>query len=248
MICVPIMAKTAAQARRRVVAAAPLAEVLELRLDLIVGIGLEELVGAVRDARPVKILVTAGRQAAAQAAWEKAGGIQPTAANVAPLLARAVALGVDFIDVPLGTAPEEVAALRAAAATRGGKTRLIVSHHDFQETPPELELRGLFHACAVSADIVKLVTWAQRPEDNLTLLGIIPYARKHGGEIIAFCMGPLGRLSRIAAPLLGSYLSFAALKHGAGSAPGQLTVREMRKMLQLLTDDRQERQRDAQKT
>ena len=46
-------------------------------------------------------------------------------------------------------------------------------------------------------------------------------------------MGEEGRESRIMAPLIGSHLSFASLKEGLASAPGQLTVEEMEDVLNL---------------
>ncbi|MFP3870579.1 MAG: type I 3-dehydroquinate dehydratase [Syntrophobacteria bacterium] len=48
-------------------------------------------------------------------------------------------------------------------------------------------------------------------------------------------MGPLGRVSRIACPLVGGAFTFAALEGGAEAAPGQLTVAEMRHLLHVLT-------------
>ncbi|MCK5552587.1 MAG: type I 3-dehydroquinate dehydratase, partial [Deltaproteobacteria bacterium] len=84
------------------------------------------------------------------------------------------------------------------------------------------------------ADIVKIVTYANTMEDNLRVLGLIPHTRRTGGEIIAFCMGELGRISRIMAPLLGSYFSYASLERGAESAPGQLTIEEIKGVFKIL--------------
>jgi 3-dehydroquinate dehydratase len=53
-------------------------------------------------------------------------------------------------------------------------------------------------------------------------------------NITAFCMGPLGRISRVAAPLLGSCLDYVAFRKSAESASGQLTVAEMRKIRRIL--------------
>ncbi len=55
-----------------------------------------------------------------------------------------------------------------------------------------------------------------------------------GQDIIAFCMGAKGRLSRVAAPLLGSCMSYASLEEGAESAPGQLTAGQMKTILGML--------------
>jgi len=61
-------------------------------------------------------------------------------------------------------------------------------------------------------------------------------AHKVGIKIIALCMGPMGRLSRVASPLLGAYLTFASLEQGQESADGQIPVMYMRDMLGLLDD------------
>jgi len=47
-------------------------------------------------------------------------------------------------------------------------------------------------------------------------------------------MGEKGRLSRVAAPLLGSCLSYASLEDGAESAPGQLTAVQMKRIIEIL--------------
>jgi 3-dehydroquinate dehydratase type I len=84
------------------------------------------------------------------------------------------------------------------------------------------------------ADIVKIVTFAKKMEDNLKVLGLIPYAQKKGLKIIAFCMGEKGKISRIMAPMLGSYLTYASLDKGEESAPGQMTVEEIKQVLRIL--------------
>ena len=87
---------------------------------------------------------------------------------------------------------------------------------------------------ASEADIVKLVALAREPADNLRMLSLIPRAKAQGKEIIAFCMGPLGKWSRIAAPLLGSWLTFAPFSKKGASAPGQLTVNDLKRVWKTL--------------
>jgi 3-dehydroquinate dehydratase type I len=87
---------------------------------------------------------------------------------------------------------------------------------------------------AAEADIVKLETLAREPADNLRMLSLIPLARARGKEIIAFCMGPLGKWSRVAAPLVGSWLSFAPFSKTGASAPGQLTVNDLKRAWKML--------------
>ncbi|MBW1903280.1 MAG: type I 3-dehydroquinate dehydratase [Deltaproteobacteria bacterium] len=47
-------------------------------------------------------------------------------------------------------------------------------------------------------------------------------------------MGPAGRISRIFTLMMGGYLSFASLEEGQESASGQIPVRKMKKLLEML--------------
>jgi 3-dehydroquinate dehydratase type I len=71
-------------------------------------------------------------------------------------------------------------------------------------------------------------------EDNLSLLNLIGRGRKRGIEVVAFCLGPLGRISRLACILIGGAFTYAALESGAEAAPGQLSLAKMRQLLELL--------------
>ncbi len=87
---------------------------------------------------------------------------------------------------------------------------------------------------AAEADIVKLVDpgpgAGRQPADALPH----PLAQAQGKEIIAFCMGPLGKWSRVAAPLVGSWLTFAPFSKTGASAPGQLTVNDLKRVWKTL--------------
>ena len=78
--------------------------------------------------------------------------------------------------------------------------------------------------------MVKMVTFAHSREDNLNVLGLIPYATERGQKIIAFCMGERGKMSRVMAPWMGAAWTYASLSTDRVSAPGQITVREMRRI------------------
>jgi 3-dehydroquinate dehydratase type I len=147
------------------------------------------------------------------------------------LLEECLAYGVDFLDVELAAD----AAWRRALAERRGNTGIILSWHDFGGTPDASRLEDLLAEMLTGeAQIIKIVTLARQPEDNLRVLSLIPKARARGREIIAFCMGPLGKWSRAVAPLLGSLLAFAPFSKKGASAPGQLTVNEMQRLWRAL--------------
>jgi 3-dehydroquinate dehydratase type I len=227
MICIPIVAGTHTGALRAVDRSAPAADVLELRMDLIPGGNLVELVNHARACKQdIAILVTHRRRPEVDLSQER---------QRIAVLRDAVEMGVDYVDVELETEGALREKLLSAIQRLHNRTRLIVSHHDFNGTPAERSLRGLFHRCMnTGADMVKIVTWSGRPEDNLAVLKLIPYAHARKMNITAFCMGPLGRISRVAAPLLGSCLDYVAFQKSAESASGQLTVAEMRKIRRIL--------------
>ena len=230
-ICIPILAETGEEALKKMARPLPedpLAEIMfELRLDRMKDVGLERVL---REKRR-KIVVTNRRR-------EEGGGFRGTEKERIALIREAVILGADFVDIEAGTDRSLLADARALIAQRGQKTRLIVSFHDFAKTPSERSLREKMEECLVFApNIVKIATWAHTDEDNLKTLSLLPYARKNGREIISFCMGERGKISRVMSPLLGAYMGFASLGKDEESAPGQLPITEFLKVLKALAGE-----------
>lgn len=220
MICVPIVAKSTEEASARMVQGARLADILELRIDQIRDVDLKQLMSRKPDG---KAIMVTNRRA------DEGGGFVGTERERIDLLKDAVAFGADYVDAEARTETPLLKELVAQIAQHGSRTKWIISHHDLKETPSAEVLRKRFNAFSrTKADIVKICTYAHTMEDNLRVLGLIPYARNKGRTVIALCMGEQGRISRIMAPFLGSHLIYASLEKGAESAPGQLTIEEMR--------------------
>jgi 3-dehydroquinate dehydratase type I len=154
---------------------------------------------------------------------------KPAAERIA-ILREAVRLGADYVDVEAATDSARKAELRTALA--GGRTQLISSWHDFSGTPGAGFLRTKLAECMAEAPaIVKIVTYADAAADCLRVLELIPRALAAGQAICAFSMGEAGKISRVAAPLLGSAIEYASLDEEQASAPGQFTIREIREIL-----------------
>ena len=197
-------------------AVAPLADMFEVRIDL-VGAGWPEL--AKRLSKP---WIACNRRAEEGGAWpgNESGRIGE--------LMRAIGLGADILDIELGTTG--VAELVREFKT---KAKCLLSHHDFTETPPLETLKDIVsRQLAAGADICKVVTTANRPADNAAVLKLITAFPEV--KVVAFAMGPLGHVSRVLGPLAGGYLAYAAIEAGGESAPGQLTVRELREIYEVL--------------
>lgn len=227
MICIPVVAATNEEALEQMAAAFSLADLVELRADAIGGVDLERLLSA----REGPVIVTARRR-------EEGGSFEGSETERIALLYDAVRLGADFIDLELGTHTILADTLREEIRNREGRTKLIVSHHDFNRTPPYRRLQGICDRCVErGADIVKVATFARSMEDNLKILRLTDWAHGRGYPVIAHCMGTKGKASRIMAPLFGSYLAFASLGEGQETAPGQLTAPEMRELFRILEDE-----------
>jgi len=221
MICIPIMARNTSDALRKMASASAFGDLMEVRLDVMESFDLSEIIGAA--SKPVIITYRS----------QKEGGMgRVSHGELLGYLKEAVRLGADYVDVEYAIPPEH----RQLLFAERGNSKLILSKHFRNGTPSKEKLEDLFRRMAATgADVVKIVTHASALADNLTVLGLIPLAEKMGIGMIAFCMGPLGRISRVACPLLGGDFTFASLKKGQESASGQVPVKEMKMILEALS-------------
>jgi 3-dehydroquinate dehydratase type I len=227
MICVSVLTKNNNVALRRIKRAFSVADAVELRIDQMKAPDLPFLIGARRG----KLIVTNRRK-------EEGGFFEGNERSRVNLLKEAVALGADCVDIEESTAKALIGELVEAVRVNGGITEIMVSNHDFNGTPSWKTLLERLDTCrALGADVVKIVTYANTLEDNLRVLQLIPRALGKGQRIVAFCMGPKGRVSRIVAPAFGSTLSYVSLRKGTETAPGQLTVSEMKEALRFIWAD-----------
>jgi len=224
-VCVPVMAATNEAAIARMKRAFSVADLVEIRLD---AIRKPDLARLLRERRG-PVLVT-NRSAA------EGGAFRGSEAERVAFLERAADLGAQYVDVEAATEGRLIRGLRKTLAEHRGATKLVVSWHDRAGTPPARALRRkLRELSAWEPDVVKLITRANDLADRFRVLELIPEARREGREIVAFCMGVPGRISRVLSPLMGACWAFAALRRGAESAPGQMTVAETRRLLTLLS-------------
>ena len=112
---------------------------------------------------------------------------------------------------------------------------VVGSNHDFNKTPAKEEIiRRLCHMQVVGVDIPKLAVMPQTEADVLTLLSATKEMTDKYADrpIITMSMAGMGVVSRIAGEIFGSAVTFGAM-HKA-SAPGQLEVKKLREILEIL--------------
>jgi 3-dehydroquinate dehydratase type I len=220
-ICIPVVATGCDEAQQALSRIQGLGYLAELRLDFLARPDVARLLQS--DHGP---LIVTNRLP------EEGGRWSGSERDRQRLLEQAVTLGADYVDVEFNADP----AWRRDILAGRGAAKIILSWHDFKGDSSPYRLADTMVAMAeLGADIIKLVVWAHQPADCLALLALIPAALGHGQDIIAFSMGPAGKYSRVIAPLLGSYLTFAVLEAGQESAPGQLTIQELLSSWQILT-------------
>jgi 3-dehydroquinate dehydratase/shikimate dehydrogenase len=107
------------------------------------------------------------------------------------------------------------------------KTGLVVSVHDFQGRPADL-VRRLSDMWSDPACAVAKVAWRARSvRDCVEAFELLRQAPK---PTTAICMGPFGLPSRVLAPKFGAFITYAKAEGEMGTAPGQLTVRQLRQL------------------
>ncbi len=145
---------------------------------------------------------------------------------------RSCMRGADFVDIELSTAKRQREELIRRARAKG--IGVIISAHDFKGTPSREEMLAILRGeLDAGATIAKLAVKANSKGDVLRLLDTTSEAAEMG-RICTIAMGNAGRIGRMVAPFFGSEIAYAAVSEDEGTAPGQLTVEEMKRLLEIL--------------
>ncbi|MCC0781796.1 type I 3-dehydroquinate dehydratase [Clostridioides sp. ES-S-0108-01] len=142
---------------------------------------------------------------------------------------------IDLIDVELFTGDKVVDEIVDFAHKK--EVKVVISNHDFDKTPPKEEIISrLCRMQELGADLPKIAVMPQSKKDVLVLLTatnemVQIYADR---PIITMSMSGIGVISRLCGEIFGSALTFGAVKKI--SAPGQVSVKELSSVLNLLHD------------
>lgn len=140
---------------------------------------------------------------------------------------------IDLLDVEIFSEEGTVEKLVEHAHQCG--VRVIASSHDFHGTPDKEEIiRRLQYMQEKGADILKVAVMPKGKQDVLTLLAATEEMQRLYAErpLITMSMAGDGVISRLSGEVFGSALTFGAA--GKASAPGQMHVRELRQVLEIL--------------
>jgi 3-dehydroquinate dehydratase / shikimate dehydrogenase len=203
LLCVTVTAANMTALRAARDGAAEHADLVELRLD---GVRDVDVQGALAGRRtPVIVTCRPPREG---------GRFDGAEDERIGLLARAAALGAEYVDIEWDSAHAAVVAGRVG---RG----VVLSSHDFDGVPKDLRER-VRAMRATGAEVVKIAVTARSLADNLPLLAIGREATDRS-RLALVAMGEPGLPSRLLAAKFGSCWAYS----GEAVAPGQLTPDRM---------------------
>jgi 3-dehydroquinate dehydratase-1 len=184
------------------------ADMIELRLDLLGPGDPLPTIKAVRKATAKPIIATARLRT-------EGGMFQGSERERIDLLIKA-AYYADYVDVEL------LADQRDNTISRMIKP-VIVSYHDFQGMPDDLQLTGIYEEMKkTKSAIAKIAVTPKSLHDNLRILQFLLDADT---PLCMIAMGQMGRHLRVVAPLYGSALTYGFVTKS--TAPGQMSLAEL---------------------
>jgi 3-dehydroquinate dehydratase / shikimate dehydrogenase len=231
VICVPICEQSISAAEQAIIRAAPLADLIEIRLDCLesfqTGEDFRRLDQLFKDSsKPTIITYRPAEQ----------GGRQEL--NIGTRTAFWVfncPANDGFVDIEFDLVSGQSV---FNSASQPDWSRVICSFHDFTGVPGDLD--GLYNRMAETpARILKIAVQADDAIDCLPIFRLLERARADRREMIAIAMGTSGIATRILGPSRGAFLTYAALESETGTAPGQLTVDELKRVYRIEKIDRQ---------
>jgi 3-dehydroquinate dehydratase / shikimate dehydrogenase len=213
-VCAVIADATMDAARTAIKRAASIADMIEVRLDYLRDFDFADLDGlrALLEGKPLPAIITC------RATSE--GGKQQVDDHIRlRLLIEGARQAADYCDI-------EASHYAQASALSPDISRLIVSYHNFDETPVDLD-SVYDRLIALPAAVHKIVTRANTITDALAIFNLLERARREGTRLIAIAMGQAGIITRVLGPSRGSFLTYGSLASGKESAEGQLTCEEL---------------------
>ncbi|HEV7738480.1 MAG TPA: type I 3-dehydroquinate dehydratase, partial [Chlamydiales bacterium] len=146
------------------------------------------------------------------------GKFQGTERERETLIEQLLSLYPPYFDLECDMDPKFLAAMIQTYP----RTKFILSTHNFEATPTDLE--GLYITLqAIPAFCYKIAAKALSTNDALKMLLL---AKKHP-KVSVICMGERGTFARVLAPLVGNAVNYASLSADTKTGPGQLSMKEL---------------------
>lgn len=147
------------------------------------------------------------------------------------IIIEAIKKGASMVDVEVENSDDFKNEIIKTA--KKNKSTVIVSYHDFEKTPVMRELEQILNWCFESgADTAKIACQAHSVEDAARLLALYSFGR----PLISIGMGDAGKITRIAAPLLGAPFTYASAEDAKRTAPGQMNAEKLEAIIKMIKE------------
>jgi len=141
------------------------------------------------------------------------------------LLRSAIADGPEYVDLEVDI---------ASSIPRFGKTRRIISYHDLEKTPENLEV--LYREMASKdPDFIKIAVTPKNADDMFRFVAFVREKNlqtkmlvSKGVRVVGICMGEMGQATRILSKKFGMPFTYATFSEQRIIAPGMLVYKDIR--------------------
>ncbi len=149
-------------------------------------------------------------------------------------LQEAIIAGADYLDIDFLNLDQKDNFLISLAKEHNCK--LILSFHDYNCTPNIDKIKNYISLILKeNPDIIKLAFKANSIQDTALILSLYSSFPHLANKMIAIAMGELGKISRIASPLLGAPFSYFSCLNMPATAEGQINSQEARQIFKTLS-------------
>lgn len=213
-VCAVIAEETVDAARAAMMRASTVADLVELRLDYLLDFDYRDVDSLARllEDKLLPAIITCRSIA-------EGGRKHIEDPMRLRLLVEGARRFADYCDI-------EAAHYDHAASLAPDISRLIVSYHNFEETPPDLDA-VYDRVTSLPAAAHKIVTRANTITDSIAILKLLDRAYIQRRQLIAIAMGQAGVITRVIGPSRGSFLTYGSLVPGKESATGQPTCEQL---------------------
>lgn len=181
----------------------------ELRLDLLPFVDFDRVQNLLQSPQRPSIMLTLRKAS-------QGGKFQGSESEREALIQRLLTLNPPFFDLEFDMRPQFIHEM----IKRHPKTKFILSYHNFQGIPSELD--SIYHAMQeYAAFSYKIAVMVHSTNDALKML---LFAKKHPKASV-ICMGERGSFARVLGPVVGNVVNYASLEEQTG--PGQLSQQEL---------------------
>lgn len=207
-LCIPVTGTTIEELVSNAKAAQQAADCIEIRADAVESLAPDQ-VAVIRKACHKETIFTCRHSS-------EGGFNKITETTRHDILQAAIDAKFEYVDIELKT-------FEARGFTVTKPTKLILSFHDFLETPTYWDLTKIIDDMkSFHPDVMKIATMVNSEKDVVTLTRVLVNKLPHD-QMIVLGMGEHGRITRLMQPFLGGYLTYVSLDKA--TAPGQIDIK-----------------------